>query len=71
MVDRMTRTRVERAKALEEWAGRVEPAQLRHADTEALRTIVAPAQRRVEVEADPTAAVYATRRASIRSEQGS
>ncbi|MCY4623330.1 MAG: RusA family crossover junction endodeoxyribonuclease [bacterium] len=33
----MSGTRAERAKALEEWTGRVDAAGLRHADTEALR----------------------------------
>ena len=35
----MSRTRAERAKALEEWAGRVDTAELCEADTEALRAI--------------------------------
>ena len=59
----MRKTRDERAKALEEWADRVDPAELRYADTEVLRRIAALAQRRAEVETDLTAAVRAARRA--------
>ena len=59
----MRKTRDERAKALEEWADRVDPTELRYADTEVLRTIAALARRRAEVEADLTAAVGAARRA--------
>lgn len=35
----MSRTREVRAKALEDWADRVDPAELRYADTEVLRKI--------------------------------
>ncbi len=52
-----------RAKALEDWADRVDPAELRLADTEVLRRIAAPAQRRSEIEDDLTAAVRSARRA--------
>ena len=59
----MSKTREERAKALEDWADCVDPAELRYADTEVLRKIAAPAQRRSEVEDDLTAAVRSARRA--------
>ncbi len=59
----MSRTREVRAKALEDWADRVDPAELRYADTEVLRKIAALAQRRSEVEDDLTAAVRSARRA--------
>ena len=59
----MSKTREERAKALEDWADRVDPAELRYADTEVLRKIAAPAQRRSEVEDDLTAAARSARRA--------
>ena len=59
----MSKTRDERAKALEEWADRVDPAELRCADTEVLRKVAALAQQRTEVEDDLTAAVRSARRA--------
>ena len=62
-MDQVSRTREERAKALEDWADRVDPAELRLADTEVLRKIAALAQRRSEVEDDLTAAVLSARRA--------
>ena len=59
----MSRTRAERAKALEEWAGRVDAAELSLADTETLREIAALAKRRTEVDDDLTAAIRSARRA--------
>lgn len=59
----MSRTRAEQAKALEEWADRVDAAELRQADTEALREIAALAKRRAEVDDDLTAAIRSARRA--------
>ena len=59
----MSRTRAERAKALEEWADRVNAAELRQADTETLREIAALAKRRTEVDDDLTAAIRSARRA--------
>ena len=59
----MSKTRDERAKELEEWADRVDPAELRYADTESLREIAALAERRAEVEDDLTAAIRSARRA--------
>ena len=58
----MSKTRDERAQALEEWADRVDPSELRHADTEALREIASLARLRAEVEDDLTAAVRSARR---------
>lgn len=59
----MSRTRAERARALEEWADRVNAAELRLADTETLREIAALAKRRTEVDDDLTAAIRSARRA--------
>ena len=59
----MSRTRAERAKALEEWAERVESSDLKDADTEALRTIAELAERRDQVEAELTEAVRLARQA--------
>ena len=58
----MSKTRDERAQALEEWADRVDPSELRQADTEALREIASLARLRAEVEDDLTAAVRSARR---------
>jgi predicted ATP-dependent protease len=60
----MNKTRAERAKALEEWAERVESSDLKEADTEALRTIAELAERRDEVESDLTEAVRSARQAN-------
>jgi len=62
-VDRMSKSRVERAKALEEWAERVESSDLEEADTEALRTIAELAERREVVEEELIEAVRSARRA--------
>jgi hypothetical protein len=59
----MSKSRVERAKALEEWAERVEPSDLEVADTEALRTIAELAERREVVEEELTEAVRSARQA--------
>jgi C4-dicarboxylate-specific signal transduction histidine kinase len=59
----MSRTRAERAKALEEWAERVGSSDLKEADTEALRTIAELAERRDQVEAELTEAVRSARQA--------
>lgn len=55
---------MERAKALEEWAERVESSDLKEADTEALRTIAELAERRDEVESELTEAVRSARQAN-------
>jgi len=62
-VDRMSKSRVERAKALEEWAERVESSDLEVADTEALRAIAELAERREVVEEELTEAVRSARQA--------
>ena len=59
----MSRTRAERAKALEEWAERVESSDLKEVDTEALGTIAELAERRDQVEAELTEAVRSARQA--------
>lgn len=63
MVDTMTKTRAERAAALEAWADTVESAELRSADTDALRHIAELAQQRDDVDADLTRTVQAARAA--------
>jgi hypothetical protein len=62
-VDRMSKSRAERAKALEEWAERVASSDLKKADTEALRMIAELAERREVVEAELTEAVRSARQA--------
>jgi hypothetical protein len=62
-VDQMSKSRAERAKALEEWAERVESSDLKEADTEALRTIAELAERRDEVESELTEVVRSARQA--------
>jgi len=59
----MSKSRVERAKALEEWAERVESSDLEMADTEALRAIAELAERREVVEEELTEAVRSARQA--------
>lgn len=59
----MSKTRTERANALEEWADRVEPSDLKVTDTAVLRTIAELAKQRDVVEEDLTQAVRAARRA--------
>ena len=62
-MDRMSKSRAERAKALEEWAERVESSDLKEVDTEALRTIAELAEWRDQVEAELTEAVRSARQA--------
>jgi len=59
----MSKTRAERAKALEEWADRVDAADLRVADTEMLRTIAELVEQRNGVDEELTAAVRSARQA--------
>jgi hypothetical protein len=59
----MSKSRAERAKALEEWAERVASSDLKKADTEALRMIAELAERREVVEAELTEAVRSARQA--------
>ena len=63
MVDRMSTTRAARAKALEEWADKVDAGDLVVADTEALRAIAELAERRGEVDAALVEAIRSARRA--------
>lgn len=62
-MDQVSKTRSERARALEEWADRVDTADLTVADTKALRTIAELVERREEVDEKLTAAVRSARRA--------
>lgn len=59
----MTKTRAERAASLEAWADSVDPAELRTADTDALRHIAALAQQRDDVDAELAQTVQAARAA--------
>ena len=63
MVDTMTKTRAERAAALEAWADTVDPAKLRSADTDALRHIAELTQQRDDVNANLDQTVQAARAA--------
>jgi hypothetical protein len=63
LVEHVSKTRAERAAALEEWADRVEGADLTVADTEALRTIAELVDQRNEVEEELTEAVRSARQA--------
>ncbi|HSM64938.1 MAG TPA: hypothetical protein VK860_01400 [Ilumatobacteraceae bacterium] len=62
----MSRSRAERAAALEQWADRVAPDDLVVADTESLKAIAELAEQRSEVEAAIVDAVR-TARAAHRS----
>jgi hypothetical protein len=62
-VDQVSKTRAQRAKGLEEWADRVDAADLRVADTEILRTIVELVEQRSGVDEELTAAVRSARQA--------
>ena len=46
----MSKTRDERAKALKEWADRVDPTDLRDADTGALREVAKLTEQRAELD---------------------
>lgn len=59
----VSRARADRAKALEEWADRVDPADLKRADTEALRVIAGLVEQRNQVDEELTEAVRTARRA--------
>ncbi len=62
-MSRMSKSRAERAKALEDWAERVESSDLTEADTAALRVIAELAERREVVEEELTEAVRSARQA--------
>ncbi len=57
----MSRTRAERAATLEEWADEVDPADLRLADTAALRSIAELMEQRDDVDEALTVAVRSAR----------
>jgi len=59
----MTATRAQRAKALEQWADRVDSADLKVADTASLRTIAELADRRGELDAALVEAIRSARKA--------
>ena len=58
----MRRTRTQRARALEDWADRIESADLEVADTEVLRAIATLADRREQVDDELAEAVHAARK---------
>lgn len=57
----MTKTRAERARALEQWADDVETSDLKVANTEALRRIAELVERRDQVDEELTEAVRMAR----------
>ena len=59
----MTKSRAERAAALEQWADRVQPEDLRIADTESLRAIAELVDQRDHVDNELTKAVRSARAA--------
>ena len=59
----MTKSRAERAAALEAWADAVDPADLREADTDSLRHIAELAQQRDQVDSELAESVRAARAA--------
>jgi hypothetical protein len=63
MVDAMKRSRVERAAALGRWVDRVEPENLRVADTESRLAIAELAEQRERVDNELTNAVHSARAA--------
>lgn len=63
MVETMTKSRAERAAALEAWADTVEPDDLREADTDSLRRIADLAQQRDQVDSALAESVRAARAA--------
>ena len=60
----MSKTRAERAAALEQWAERVEIDELREADTSALQRIAELAEQRDEVDNKILDAVQSARRSN-------
>ncbi len=63
MVEEMNKTRAQRAAALEEWADRVDPSDLKVADTEVLRAIADLAEKKSEIDDELTAAIRSARQA--------
>jgi hypothetical protein len=64
MVETVTKSRAERAAALEAWADSVDPADLRVADTDSLRHIAELAQQRDHVDTELAKSVMAARAAN-------
>ncbi len=62
-MDEVSKTRADRAAALEEWADRVDPTDLKLADTGMLRVIASLAEQRNQVDEELTEAVRTARRA--------
>lgn len=62
MVDTMSKSRAERAAALEEWADTVAPEDLRLADTDSLRHVAELAQQRAQVDSELVDSVRAARK---------
>jgi hypothetical protein len=60
----MTKSRAERAAALERWADRVRPEDLKLADTKSLRAIAELAEQRERVDNELTDAVRSARAAN-------
>jgi hypothetical protein len=60
----MSKTRAERASALERWAASVEAGDLVEADTSVLKAIAELAEKRDEVEGELVEAVRSARRAN-------
>lgn len=60
-MERVSKTREERAKALEKWADKVDASELKTADTRALRTIAELVDQRNEIDGQITKAVVAAR----------
>ena len=63
MVESMTKSRAERAAALESWADAVDPSDLREVETDSLRHIAELAQQRDQVDAELAESVRAARAA--------
>jgi len=62
-VDEMSKTRADRLRAPQEWADRVDKADLKLADTEALWSITELVEQRYDLEDELANAVHSARRA--------
>ena len=60
----MSKSRIEQAAALEQWANRVDPADLAETDTEALREIAELVEQRGQVDTKILDAVRSARRSN-------
>lgn len=70
MVDQVSKSREERAKALEKWADTVDASDLKTADTQALREIAELVDRRDDVDEQIIEAVISARRAHAAGPRG-